>query len=139
MKTILLCISIIATQLSYAQNPYAGKWVMYDIKSFKDRDTISEDEKNKFQSTIIFNEDITFTKKTNGSVTSGKYEYTSNKFIFLEKNVQGKYYVSWSLRWPKNTLDPLPQTPEIDLCYPELFTVNGRPTELDVYYVKEGE
>lgn len=59
--------------------------------------------------------------------------------FFLEKNVQGKYYVSWSLRWPKNTLDPLPQTPEIDLCYPELFTVNGRPTELDVYYVKEGE
>jgi len=45
--------------------------------------------------------------------------------------------VTWSIRWPKNSLNPMPQTSNIDLSYPEIFKVKGKGTELDVYYIKE--
>lgn len=80
---------------------------------------------------------MTFIKITNGDSISGKYEYTSNKFYFLEKNVKGEFSISWVIRWPRKTKDPLPGTSPIDLCYPELFTINGKLPELYVYYIKE--
>ena len=31
----------------------------------------------------------------------------------------------------------MPDTLEIDLSYPELFKINGKYAELDVYYIKK--
>lgn len=136
MKHFLVVTLLTLSTISFAQNPYIGTWVSYDIKSFKNLDSIPDTQRNSFNSSIVFDEDLTFVKITNGVTTIGIYEFTKNKFNFLEKDDFGNYSVSWSIRWPKNTTDPLPKTSEIDLCYPELFSVDGNFVELDVYYIK---
>lgn len=98
MRILLTITLFIAFKISVAQNPYIGKWVVYDINSFKGKDTNSNDQKDNFKSVIHFKEDLTFIKITNGVTTYGRYEYTSNRFKFLEKNKLGEYDISWRAR-----------------------------------------
>ncbi|WP_157454187.1 hypothetical protein [Crocinitomix catalasitica] len=137
MKLIFTVTILIISTCAFSQNPYVGTWTAYDILSFKNIDTLSAEQKKEFSSFIVFKEDMTFEKNTNGTTTHGKYEFKKNKFRFLEKDHRGIYKVAWEIRWPKNTLDPMPDTLEIDLSYPELFKINGKYAELDVYYIKK--
>lgn len=137
MKYSFTVIILILSTYSYTQNPYVGTWVTYEILSFKNIDTLSFKQKKEFSSSIVFKEDMTYEKITNGKTTNGKYQFKKNKFKYLEKDDFGNYTVTWSIRWPKNTLDPMPETLEIDLCYPEEFKINGKLAELDVYYIKK--
>lgn len=122
--------------LSHAQNQFLGKWKMYDVLSFKELESVEFDQREGFDAYILFKENMTFEKSVNGSIVEGKYEVKKNKLIFFEKDENGVYQISWSLRWPKNTRDPLPRTKVVDICYPELLTIDGRKVELDVYYEK---
>ena len=135
-KAILAILSGVISFLAGAQHPYAGTWRAYEIRSFKNKVAIPAALKEGFDSSITFHEDGTYEKNTQGETTTGTYEFTENKFVFYEQNDQGEWVVSWLIRWPKNTTDPSPLTPDTDLNYPERFTVEGRKVELDVYYLK---
>jgi hypothetical protein len=136
MKCLFTLSLLLLSSFIFAQNPYVGLWVVYDIQPFKERDSISLEQKESYESAILFREDMTFEKNTNGAVTHGKYEFSDNKFRFLEQNKKGEYKLSFSLRWPKNTNDPVTSTPTFDLLYPEFIEVDGRFVALDFYYIK---
>ncbi len=136
-RKLLLMAFLCHTSFLMAQNPFVGKWVVADIKHFHDRYALSEDQKDNFESTIIFNEDYTLIKITNGITTEGKYELSENKLYLYKKDDKGVYEKDWLIRWPKSTNDPCPETPQIDFIYPESFEIKGKPVDFDVYYVKE--
>lgn len=135
--SFLFCFLLIL-QLK-AQNPYVGKWQLYDIQLFNKKDSLSSSEIKSYSSTITFFKDHTFEKIAMGDTLKGKYEYTANKLIFLEKNSEGEYKPGWTIRWPKKSNDPMPRTPLIDICYPELINVHGILSEWDFYYIKVSE
>lgn len=137
IRKFLLIVFLSQTSYLMAQNTFVGKWIVSDIKHFNDRYDLSEEQKNNFESIIIFNEDYTLTKITNGIITEGKYALSENKLYLYKKNDKGVYEKDWLIRWPKNISDPCPETPEIDFIYPESFQINGKPVGFDVYYVKE--
>lgn len=136
MKILFTLCVLFCTTTAISQNPYIGKWVVNDIREFKDRVIFSDAEKKAYDSHITFKSDMTYEKLTDGVKTLGIYEFESNKLRFYEKNSFGEFQKTWSLRWPKKGKDPMPNTPEIDICFPELFTVKGTVYELNVYYVK---
>jgi hypothetical protein len=112
-------------------NPFVGTWESSTISSFKDIYKIKEGEFSDFTSTIIFYENFTFTKNTNGKVTNGTYEFTKTKLKFFESTFNNGQTAAWTIRQPKEKLLD-------NVNYPELFSVDGgsRKVELDVYYVK---
>lgn len=135
MKHVLTFLIIINTSIVFSQNPYIGKWISYDVKSFKKKDSIPQSISN-INSYIIFNSDLSFEKYHEGKITLGRYCFKKNKLKFFEKEKDGTYFKSWSIRWPRKTNDPIPRTPLVDICYPELFIINNEYYEWDVYYKK---
>lgn len=140
MKISIVFLSLLLSSTLFGQeNPFVGKWVVYDIQPFAKKTEIPSTLKEGMEAYIFFKEDFTFVKNVNGVIVQGQYEFTGNKLIFKEPNDKGEYVKSWLIRWPKNTKDPLPLTPEIDIMYPELYSILDKNVEIDFYYIKSEE
>lgn len=145
MKLIFYCLFITLIILSWQNAPsnfLIGKWKSYKLESFDKKRTIPDSTKQHFSAEIIFKNDSTYSKTINGKTTTGRYLLEKNKLTFFSKNEKNVWVSDFLLRWPKNGNDPFPETPEIDIIYPEIMnalTSKGimQLSDIDEYYKKE--
>lgn len=110
-------------------NQFTGLWKLNEIIPFPKDSKITDPKADSIDSQIEFFDDLTFTLTINNVESTGKYEFTSNKLIFIERNVNEEFAPSFSLRWPKKTNDPYPRTIGIDVIYPIALIITDRKNQ----------
>jgi len=92
-----------------------GTWECTSIESWNNKDVIIDTKKNSYLSEIMFYDNNNFTRTTNNEVFNGTYSFKkSNKLILSEINNADSNIETFTIRWPKNTIDPHPETTVID-------------------------